>query len=138
MSEATTGQTTESMNGNGTADPSSLPPGAERFWGEFSRTRAGRSRAGSADERVNGSHGHGQECLEWCPICRSADLIRTTAPPDVRNQLEAIQHEAFNVMKAFLAAYSEKTAGVWPTPPGRPSGPDREEPEQTGTDIPIE
>lgn len=138
MGEADREQATQTINGNGTADPSDLPPGAERFWGEFSRTRAGRSSSGAGDGHGRGHHGAGQECLEWCPICRSADLIRTTAPPDVRNQLEAIQNEAFNVMRAFLAAYSERTSGVWPTAPGRPSAPERDEPEDSGTDIPIQ
>ena len=90
--------------------------GAERFWGGFSRTRAGRSNPGRSG---NGSEGHrpeaAAECLEWCPICRSAELIRGTAPPDLKSQLEAIQGEAFNVMKAFMAAYAEKA----PTPGDR-------------------
>ena len=98
----------DARSGNGSA----APAGADRFWGEFSRTRAGRSNPGgsgngSGRERRDG----GTECLDWCPICRSADLIRGTASPDLRGQLEAIQHEAFNVMRAFMAAYAEKAPG---------------------------
>lgn len=93
--------------------------GADRFWGGFSRTRAGRSNPGGSG---NGSEGdrpeEAAECLEWCPICRSAELIRGTAPPDLKSQLEAIQGEAFNVMKAFMAAYAEKA----PTPGSRQTG----------------
>lgn len=122
----------DAQPGNGSPDPT----GADRFWGEFSRTRAGRSNPGgsgngSGRERRDG----GAECLEWCPICRSADLIRGTASPDLRGQLEAIQNEAFNVMRAFMAAYAEKSpghqAGPGPERSGRSEGPDR-------VDIPIE
>ena len=108
--------------------------GAERFWGGFSRTRAGRSNPGRSG---NGSEGdrpdEAAECLEWCPICRSAELIRGSAPPDLKSQLEAIQGEAFNVMKAFMAAYAEKA----PTPGARradPSG--RADGERV--DIPVD
>ena len=117
--------------GNGSAGTT----GADRFWGEFSRTRAGRSNPGgsgngSGRERRDG----GTECLEWCPICRSAELIRGTASPDLRGQLEAIQNEAFNVMRAFMAAYAEKAPGQDPGPgSGRPGGGDAER-----VDIPIE
>lgn len=124
-------------NGNGAGDPSSLPPGAERFWGEFARARAGRSNR-TSDDRGRGSHSSGQECLEWCPVCRSADLIRTTAPADMKTQLEAIQHEAFNVMRAFLNAYSEKTAGVWQGTQGGTDSRGSNGSEPASTDIPID
>ena len=108
--------------------------GAERFWGGFSRTRAGRSNPGGSG---NGSEGdrpeEAAECLEWCPICRSAELIRGTAPPDLKSQLEAIQGEAFNVMKAFMAAYAEKA----PTPGARRTdASDRVDDERV--DIPVD
>lgn len=135
----------DSIHSHGTGHPageagagngSSGTTGADRFWGEFSRTRAGRSNPGgsgngSGRERPDG----GTECLEWCPICRSAELIRGTASPDLRGQLEAIQNEAFNVMRAFMAAYAEKAPGQDPRPgSGRPS-----QGEQTDrVDIPIE
>ena len=138
MSASDTEHTSTTTNGSGKADPSTLPPGAERFWGEFSRTRAGRSNRGAGPGGGREGLGSGQECLDWCPVCRSADLIRTAAPHDVRNQLEAIQGEAFNVLRAFLAAYSEKTSGVWPGTQADPSDSDPEGPEGTATDIPIQ
>ena len=108
--------------------------GAERFWGGFSRTRAGRSNPGGSG---NGSEENrpeeAAECLEWCPICRSAELIRGSAPPDLKSQLEAIQGEAFNVMKAFMAAYAEKapTPGAWRTDPSGRADDER-------VDIPVD
>jgi hypothetical protein len=98
-----------------------LPPGAERFWGQVSETRAGRSRNDESGDAGGGTPDAGPEaaagshaCLEWCPICRSADLLRATTPPEAIGQVQAIQQEAVNVLKAFLAAYGDRggTAGT--------------------------
>lgn len=61
-------------------------------------------------------HGH-NECLEWCPICRSADLFRSAVTPELREQAETLQREALNIFQAFLAAYSERTGGAGPAGP---------------------
>lgn len=109
-------------------------PGAERFWGGFSRTRAGRSNPGQSGNGSGADRPEGStECLEWCPICRSAELIRSTAPPDLKSQLEAIQGEAFNVMKAFMAAYAEKA----PAPGARQSDPPGRQGRER-VDIPVD
>ncbi len=87
-----------------------LPPGAERFWGQFSETRAGRSRAGDEprEPEAGPSREEGPHCLEWCPICRSADIVRATSPEAI-GQVQAIQNEAVNVLKSFLALYAERS-----------------------------
>jgi hypothetical protein len=88
-----------------------LPPGADRFWGQFSQTRAGRTHAEeeppAPEPEAPGDEG--QHCLEWCPICRSADIVRATTPPDAIGQVQAIQNEAIGVLKSFLAIYAERT-----------------------------
>jgi hypothetical protein len=88
-----------------------LPPGADRFWGQFSQTKAGRTR--TADEPLAGESAppseEGQHCLEWCPICRSADIVRATTSPEAIGQVQAIQNEAIGVLKSFLAIYAERT-----------------------------
>lgn len=100
-----------------TAEHEHLPPGAERFWGQVSETRAGRSHGGEGPEPEGEQTGSeapredGPACLEWCPICRSADLLRATTSPEAAiGQVQAIQHEAVNVLKSFLAAYGERNA----------------------------
>lgn len=93
-------------------DSEALPPGAERFWGQFSEARAGRTRAeeeSSPKDSGETSDGHGHGCLEWCPICRSAELLKGATSPEVREQISAIQSEAVQVFKAFAAAYNERT-----------------------------
>ena len=132
------------------SEQNELQPGADRFWGEFSRSQAGRSTGG--EDRTNGDAGsagpgesngaHTDNCLEWCPICRSAELFRNTVSPELRQQAESIQHEAVGVLKAFLDAYAEKS-GSGHGPGGSDSGmPRRDEPEEPPaprvTDIPLD
>lgn len=131
-----------------------LEPGATRFWGQVSRARAGRSQAETEDSAetaagndpagAGGMDGgpdragtHDGECLEWCPICRSADLLRATITPELREQAEAIQKEAMNVVHAFLTAYSERTAGREDEGPDPPA-PDEPDPPSRATDIPLD
>jgi hypothetical protein len=105
---------------------------AERFWGEYARsTRSGGQRGdrGPAGEAGNG-HGSGagqsHECLEWCPICRTADVLRASAPPELRGQIQNLQHDALVTMRALLDAYIERV-GERPARGGSPV-----------EDIPIE
>lgn len=129
-----------------------LQPGADRFWGQFSQSKAGRS--GAADEEAagqeqsrNGSPGegegvHSEHCLEWCPICRSAELFRNTVSPELRQQADSIQHEAMGVLKAFLDAYAEKAGAPGPASSSKSGAEKPEEPEEPAgprvTDIPLD
>ena len=126
-------------------------PGADRFWGQFSQSKAGRSTTGGGPDgeadRSNGrsagndavEDGH---CLEWCPICRSADLFRTTVSPELKQQAESIQHEAFGVLKAFLDAYADKTGEHGPASAGNRSASNQNQPEEPAaprvTEIPLD
>ena len=124
-------------------------PGADRFWGQFSQSKAGRTtgagETGPEGESRGGSgqnEGNGDQCLEWCPICRSAELFKNTVSPELKQQAESIQHEAVGVLKAFLDAYADKANGAGPGS-GRPhSAPPRDEPEEPPatrvTDIPLD
>jgi hypothetical protein len=95
----------------GRPETETLPPGADRFWGQFSQAKAGRTHAEEepAKPEPEASREEGQHCLEWCPICRSADIVRATAPPDAIGQVQAIQNEAVGVLKSFLAIYAERS-----------------------------
>ena len=92
-------------------------PGGEarRFWGEYaSRTRptGQRSERGPGREPGNGagtgSGGHSHECLEWCPICRTADVLRASAPPELRDQLQGLQRDALVTLRALIDAYIDR------------------------------
>jgi hypothetical protein len=106
-----------------------LPPGADRFWGQFSQTRAGRTRTEEESQPTDpgATREEGQHCLEWCPICRSADIVRATTSPEAIGQVQAIQNEALGVLKSFLAIYAERTGQA-----GRDPGED-DSPEPRGS-----
>jgi hypothetical protein len=60
-------------------------------------------------ERQSASdHPHALECVEWCPICRAADVVRATAPPELRDQLQAVQREALLTTRALIDTYLER------------------------------
>ena len=87
---------------------------AQRFWGEYARrTRPGGQRSAGA-EGSEEQNGHGSapsqahECLDWCPICRTADVLRASAPPELRDQVQGLQRDALVTLRALLDAYIER------------------------------
>ena len=48
------------------------------------------------------------ECVPWCPICRSADVVRATTSPELREQFNQIQREALVTVRALLDHYLER------------------------------
>lgn len=127
-----------------------LQPGADRFWGQFSQSKAGRSTGDeteTGEESRTGAAGEGgatgsEHCLEWCPICRSAELFRNTVSPELRQQADSIQHEAMGVLKAFLDAYADKAGAPGPPTSNNGASAQREEPDEPAgprvTDIPLD
>jgi hypothetical protein len=86
---------------------------ARQFWGQYARrTRPANQRAerGPAPEAGNGhgDAGRAHECLEWCPICRTADVLRASAPPELREQVQGLQRDALVTLRALLDAYLDR------------------------------
>jgi hypothetical protein len=78
-------------------EQSRIPPG------ETPRDPPNRSEAhGSSDPQ------HQFECLEWCPICRAADVLRASAPPELRDQWQTVQREALLTTRALIDSYLER------------------------------
>jgi hypothetical protein len=50
----------------------------------------------------------GTECVEWCPICRTADLLRANATPELREQWESVQREALLTIRTLIDHYLER------------------------------
>jgi hypothetical protein len=72
-------------------------------------------------------HSSERECVELCPICRAADVLRaTTSSDDIRDGWQDVQREALLTMKAVIDRAVER---LDEEPP--PSGPRIE-------DIPID
>lgn len=60
-------------------------------------------------ERPSQSEPHQSfECVEWCPICRAADVLRATAPPELRDQWQSVQREALLTTRALIDSYLER------------------------------
>jgi hypothetical protein len=63
----------------------------------------------SRSEATEGPDPHQQlECLEWCPICRAADVLRTSASPELRDQWQTVQREALLTTRALIDGYLER------------------------------
>lgn len=61
--------------------------------------------------------GHGGElqCVELCPICRAADILRASGPPELRGQITEFQREALTTLRTLLDHYIERLDQTPPT-----------------------
>jgi hypothetical protein len=112
--------------------------GANRFWEQYGEAR----RAGSRNGENGGSTGAGagraesetspaeHHCLDWCPICRGAEVVRATTPPELRDQFESIQHDALAMIKALIDSYLAKQ--------GESAAPTARRADRGVEDIPID
>jgi hypothetical protein len=51
---------------------------------------------------------HDHECLDWCPICRTADIVRASVPPELREQWQDVQREALATLRAMIDHYLQR------------------------------
>src|SRR5947207_2532784 len=88
--------------------------GAGRFWHQYGAARPGRTSTRNGErlgeETASERRAHDHECLEWCPICRGADVVRATTPPELREQWQTMQRDALEMMRALIDAYLERLA----------------------------
>jgi len=95
--------------------------GASRFWSEYSAQRPPRRESRSGAQNGGSSGGeqpHGHECLEWCPICRGAEVVRSTTPPELREQVRAGERDVVLNLRNVVDAYLTRGAQQPPAPPG--------------------
>lgn len=50
------------------------------------------------------------QCVELCPICRGADVLRSTSSPELRGQWQSVQREALLTMRTMIDHYLERLA----------------------------
>jgi hypothetical protein len=89
---------------------------SERFWGGFGRAGSGREgprrTSGNGPPQPEGPPpqppAHEHQCLEWCPICRTAEVLRGTTPDEVREGFTHVQHDALVALRAVLNSYIER------------------------------
>jgi hypothetical protein len=65
-------------------------------------------------------------CLEFCPICRAADVLRASATPEMREQWHGVQREALMTLRAAIDHYLDRLDS------------DDEDPGPRVQDIPID
>ena len=52
------------------------------------------------------------QCVELCPICRGADVLRASASPELRGGLQSMQREALLTMRTMIDHYLERLDGA--------------------------
>ena len=55
-----------------------------------------------------GRHTSERECVELCPICRAADVLRARTGDDFKEGWQEVQREALLTMKAVIDRYVER------------------------------
>jgi hypothetical protein len=48
------------------------------------------------------------QCVDLCPICRGAEILRATATPELRDGWQSVQREALVTMRAMIDYYLER------------------------------
>jgi hypothetical protein len=75
------------------------------------------------------------ECVEWCPICRTMDVLRASTTPEVREQWQGIQREALLTLRALVDQYIERLGDEQARDTASREAPQRATPVE---EIPIE
>jgi hypothetical protein len=57
-----------------------------------------------------GDHPVASQCVDWCPICRTMDVVRESTTPEVREQWLAVQHEALLALGAIVEYYGQRAS----------------------------
>ena len=45
------------------------------------------------------------QCLEFCPICRTADVLRAAMPPEFQQHWQALQREGLLAARSLIDHY---------------------------------
>jgi hypothetical protein len=91
-------------------------PSGTRWWAEEPPPSASESEGsdpfgafGHEEPLGPGFDADGRHCLELCPICRGAELLRAGGAPELRGQLDDFGREALLTLRALIDHYLERT-----------------------------
>jgi hypothetical protein len=89
------------------------PASASRWWEEPppGDAASGSDPFGHDDPLGPGFDAGGRHCLELCPICRGAELLRAGGSPELRGQLDDFGREALLTLRSLIDHYLERTDG---------------------------
>ncbi|HET6831014.1 MAG TPA: hypothetical protein VFH44_06645 [Solirubrobacterales bacterium] len=85
------------------------PPGTTSPFGEApgeGPTGSGPDWAAAGDWTA--PHHADPRCLELCPICRGAEILRGAGGPELRGQLDDVGREALLTLRALVDHYLER------------------------------
>src|SRR4051794_17164952 len=51
-------------------------------------------------------------CLDWCPICRGAEVLRAGGSPEIRGQLQSVQRDSLMMLRALIDSYLQRPAAA--------------------------
>jgi hypothetical protein len=63
---------------------------------------------GFAFEALREHLGDETRCVEWCPICRGAEILRANASPELIEGWQSVQREALLTVRALIDHYLER------------------------------
>lgn len=91
-------------------DPNPKNPGGPQAAtpNESERERVERATAALRDLLDSHQAAGDAQCLDFCPICRAADVLRATSTPELREQWQVVQREALLTMKAVIDRQVER------------------------------
>ena len=55
---------------------------------------------------------HQPQCVDLCPICRGAEVLRATTSTEVRGGWQSVQREALLTMRTMIDHYLERLDGA--------------------------
>jgi hypothetical protein len=62
----------------------------------------------SAAGHWTAAHPEDSRCLELCPICRGAEILRGAGGPELRGQLDDVGREALLTLRSLVDHYLER------------------------------
>ena len=84
------------------------------------RDRLAQATADALRELLEGhATDEGHRCLDFCPICRAADVLRASATPELREQWQVVQREALLTLKTVIDRQVERLEDDTPPPEPR-------------------
>jgi len=88
------------------------PPPRESTTNPFAEASAAGPASSGPDWTAPGDwtapHHADPRCLELCPICRGAEILRGAGGPELRGQLDEVGREALLTLRALVDHYLER------------------------------
>ncbi|MDQ3571877.1 MAG: hypothetical protein M3383_03330 [Actinomycetota bacterium] len=75
---------------------------------ESERERVDRATAALRELLASHQTSADAKCLDFCPICRAADVLRATSTPELREQWQVVQREALLTLKTVVDRQVER------------------------------